>query len=88
MKNAFELVCTLDAPPSLEGTLSNIFEYSAEITQSASYPTYDGDEKVVPCSDPIILNTKDRVLTKDIIIEPVPSNYGLISWDGSSLTVS
>ena len=35
----------------------------------------------------IIVPTSGKVLSK-VTVNPIPSNYGLITWDGSSLTVS
>lgn len=32
--------------------------------------------------------TQGYYMAEDIIINPVPSNYGLITWDGTTITVS
>lgn len=51
-------------------------------------PAYDGPVEVTPSNVPQVLSTHDRSTYTDIVINPVPSNYGLITWDGSRLTVS
>ena len=55
---------------------------------SADYPHYRGPDDVTPTTTAQTLATKGTVLDADIIIEPIPSNYGLITWNGSALTVS
>ena len=49
---------------------------------------YHGQAEVIPSSDYQTLHTTNRVLTSDIVIDPIPSNYGLITWNGSTITVS
>lgn len=49
---------------------------------------YQGSYEVAPTGEYQTLHTTNKVLTQEIIIDPVPSNYGLIGWDGSTLTVS
>ena len=51
-------------------------------------PKYDGSYDVTPTSEAQVLHTKDLRAVDDIVIEPIPSNYGLITWDGSTITVS
>jgi len=50
--------------------------------------TYDGDYVIIPSAEEQKLATADLLCTDDITIKPIPSNYGLITWDGSTLTVS
>ena len=49
---------------------------------------YHGATEVVPSSETQTLPTANRMLTEDIIIDPIPSNYGLITYNGSIITVS
>lgn len=49
---------------------------------------YQGDYTVTPSQTAQVLLTKSTQLTDNITIEPIPSNYGLITWNGSTLTVS
>ena len=51
-------------------------------------PTYTGATIVTPSTSEQVLNTADKVVTRNIVINPIPSNYGLITWNGSTLTVS
>lgn len=49
---------------------------------------YQGSYHVTPTSSEQTLYTANRVLSQNITIDPIPSNYGLITWNGSTLTVS
>ena len=49
---------------------------------------YEGDYIVTPGAEAIVLETKNKRMTDHITVNPVPSNYGLITWNGSTLTVS
>jgi len=51
-------------------------------------PTYTGETVITPSTTEQVLNTADKVVTRNIVINPIPSNYGLITWNGSTLTVS
>ena len=50
--------------------------------------TYEGSYEVTPGPEEQVLATADRWLTEDITVKPIPSNYGLITTDGSIITVS
>ena len=49
---------------------------------------YHGAYEVAPSAETQTLHTTNRVLTHEIVIDPIPSNYGLITWNGLVLTVS
>lgn len=51
-------------------------------------PAYEGDYIVIPSRQAQTLSVKDMKMSQDIVVEPIPQNYGLISWNGSVLTVS
>ena len=49
---------------------------------------YHGQTEVIPSQETQVLHTANRALTENIIIDPIPSNYGLITYNGSVITVS
>lgn len=49
---------------------------------------YEGSYVATPSAEQQTLPTSGKILTMDIVVEPIPSNYGLITWNGSTLTVS
>jgi len=62
------------------GTVTKVVEHDL--------PTYTGETVITPSTTEQVLNTADKVVTRNIVINPIPSNYGLITWNGSTLTVS
>ena len=51
-------------------------------------PVYTGATEITPSTTEQVLATAEKVVTRNIVINPIPSNYGLITWNGSTLTVS
>ena len=49
---------------------------------------YTGEYEFVPTNEAQIININHKLATANIVIDPIPSNYGLITWNGSTLTVS
>lgn len=49
---------------------------------------YTGEYEFTPTRETQTIPTSNKTLAQDITINPIPSNYGLITWDGSTLTVS
>ena len=49
---------------------------------------YGGPYEVVPNQSTQTLNTAGKTLANNVTVKPIPSNYGLITWNGSVLTVS
>ena len=51
-------------------------------------PAYEGATYVTPTLEEQVLHTSGYRMAENITIGPIPPNYGLITWDGSALTVS
>lgn len=51
-------------------------------------PPYEGEYAVTPGAEAQVLETRGLRMTGNVIVNPIPQNYGLITWDGSTLTVS
>lgn len=49
---------------------------------------YDGPYSATPSDHEQVLQTANKVMTRDVVIAPIPSNYGKISYNGSTITVS
>lgn len=49
---------------------------------------YTGPYTVTPTQSTQVLATEDLRMTQDLTINPIPSDWGHITWDGSVLTVS
>ena len=51
-------------------------------------PPYTGPTQITPSTTAQVLATKGTNVLSNITINPIPNNYGLITWNGSVLTVS
>ena len=49
---------------------------------------YEGPYSVIPTRSQQVLHTNNKRAISDIIVEPIPRNYGLVEYDGSHLTIS
>lgn len=76
----------------LDGELSLVVSGSAECgvftALREAYPAYDGPMEITPTQETQTLDTAMKSVLGDIVVNPIPSNYGLITWNGSTLTVS
>ena len=62
--------------------------FSVDFGTVPTQSDYDGPYEITPTNQAQILSTADKVLEADIVIEPIPSNYGLITWNGTVINVS
>lgn len=49
---------------------------------------YDGDYSITPSTQEQVVPIIGKTARQDIVVGAIPSNYGLITWNGSTLTVS
>lgn len=75
---------------AIKGTLTDTVQMAGglKVPKVIYPPTYQGEVNITPSSETQILNTNEKYLTSNITINPIPNNYGLITWNGSVLTVS
>ena len=50
--------------------------------------SYEGSYTIIPTTQSQILSTTNLWMKQDLTIAPIPKNYGLISWNGSVLTIT
>jgi len=51
-------------------------------------PHYHGETEFVPTQAYQTVHTAGTLVDTDIVIDPIPSNYGKITWNGAVLTVT
>lgn len=51
-------------------------------------PKYTGEYEVTPTQQTQTLLTEGLKMTANVVVNPIPSNYGLITYNGSVITVS
>lgn len=62
----------------LEVDFGEIQEVSID---GGNFPRYSGPYEIEPAGEEQILQTKDKITTQDIIIKPVPKEYGLVTYN-------
>ena len=82
-----EVIITADAGAAVsiveDGELGLVTE-----THTADMPWYTGDTAIPPTTQMQPLQPAGKAIANNIIINPIPNNYGLITWNGLTLTVS
>ena len=58
-----------------------------EVRQSEA-PEYEGPYEFTPTEETQTVACAEKLTTENIVINPIPNNYGLITWNGSIITVS
>lgn len=75
---------------SMGGTLSGSTGITGNLDRNytQTYDGYDGPYEVVPSREAQTLRTNRLLMFDNVTVAPIPSNYGLIEWNGSVLRVS
>lgn len=63
-------------------------EFGVITAMRDGYPAYEGPMEITPTQETQTLDTAMKSVLGNIVINPIPNNYGLITWNGSTLTVS
>lgn len=80
----------VDITPTLSENAVNVTpEYFTTVrTYGGEVDFFRGDYEYTPTQGTQVVNITGLLATQNITINPIPSNYGLIGWNGSVLTVS
>lgn len=82
-----ELQAKLTTVQGLGGSLSSVQCFSATLSNNINIKMQSKD--VTPTDEEqVIVADAGFVGLSSVKIAPIPNNYGLITWDGSTLTVS
>lgn len=82
-------VVLIDTPDSGKIIVSTPDENSVSInTNVVSFPEYTGEYDVIPTRQKRVLNTANKVLGSNVVIEPIPNNYGLVEYNGRYIRIS
>ena len=88
------MAARMNAEASLNGGISasasvvKTISATVSMHKPPSVNPYTGEYEWTPTEEPQTIPICDKTATRDIVINPIPSNYGKISWNGSTLTVS
>ena len=70
----------LSGVDTLKGTLS--------VPEVIAMPYYEGTYEVTPSQETQVLHTEFRSMRQDVVVNPIPEYYGLVTWNGSYLRIS
>ena len=80
--------CSLTNSISGDCSLTNMVDGQSGVFMPVYPDSYTGDYVVTPSAETQVLPTHHLAMAQDVIINPIPNNYGLITWNGSTLTIS
>ena len=66
----------------------NVATGSPIVKEYVDVEPYNGPYSVTPTQETQILNTSNKRMLGNVIVNPIPSFYGRIGWNGNVLTVS
>lgn len=79
----------IHAAASISGQLAAKADLGQTVIQYVGETNpYVGEYSVTPSADEQVLFTRGKYLTENVVVGAIPSNYGLITWNGATLTVS
>lgn len=79
----------LSPAPKLRGVVSVTETLTGGLSISTgSIPAYHGETTITPSTEEQVISCGGLAMPTDIVVEAIPSNYGLITWDGVTLSVS
>lgn len=84
------LTGSIAANKSITGTLSAKKRLTGQLTipKVIGMDPYQGEYRITPNRQTQTLNTSGKYLQNNVVVEAIPSNYGLITYNGSEITVS
>lgn len=85
-----ELFGTLTAQQGIIGTLTALQGIKGMLTipSAVGVEIYDGEYEFTPTQSTQTISIENKMATSDITINPIPYYYGLITYNGSTITVS
>ena len=82
VKNATYQQIGIKNPPSQNIDVKNSY------TIIGTFDPYLGEYRITPTNVQQTLLTRGKGMTENVVIEPIPKNYGLVTYNGFELTIS
>lgn len=82
---------TFSGSPTFAAEFSENQPFKAEFSDYIEVPVvdyYEGSYEATPTNRAQTIQVIGKTMMHDFVVNPIPSNYGLITWDGATLTVS
>ena len=85
----FKVRFSSDAPIKAKFCCGGVFKPKmSEVIEIPVGETYDGSYEITPTDEVQTLPTQGLISAQNFVINPIPNDYGHISWNGSVITVS
>lgn len=80
---------TISPVGTLSGSISSVKKLSGKVSvpEGSLAPAYTGPYEYTPAETQQVINISGQKAVENIVIKPVPGNYGRIAWNGTSLRV-
>lgn len=88
VENIPSLIGLIQQAESMQGEVGTVRYCTGSISRVIPANAYRGQYNITPSNEEQILQTEDKVMMQNVTINPIPSNYGLITYDGTVITVS
>lgn len=82
------LIGKLTTSGSLSAIVSADQAIKGGLSIAGSIPAYAGALLITPGAEEQTIECSGLLMPENIIVNPIPQNYGLITWNGTTLTVS
>lgn len=84
------IVGSVTLAQSLSGEITDPEKKSGSIGKAKIelVPEYEGAYSITPTEQAQVIDVKDMKMKDNIVVDAIPNNYGLITWNGITLTVS
>lgn len=83
-----QLECSAELETILQGTGDVTIDVDTQPVIITHNESYKGDYSVTPSNEQQVIQVKDKTMADNFIVEAIPNNYGLITYNGATITVS
>ena len=86
LKGKLTAIGTLKGSLTSQGGLHGVI--TGGISRLEPLPYYTGEYTITPTTESQTLTTEQMSMAQNIVVNPIPSNYGRIDYNGGYITVS
>ena len=84
-----DLILQLDPVSGIDLALDSTDDFELIVDSAApEYPIYEGATEFTPPRETQVVLSGGKILLDNITINPIPSNYGLVTYHANIITIS
>lgn len=73
---------------SIDPQTTSVTLGTSVVKEYVDVKTYTGIYEITPSDETQTLDVEGMRMSRPLTVNPIPSNYGLVTWNGAILTVS